>query len=87
MKTPRSYCSASMRSHGSSPETSSLAPFWTGSPECRSSTPEFEVGWIPFFNWWLDRFQNDWGHRMKMPDLKIKASDYMRKTDLAWVYR
>lgn len=48
-------------------------------PRMQIIDSEFEVGWIPFFNWWLDRFQNDWGHRMKMPDLKIKASDYMRK--------
>jgi predicted TIM-barrel fold metal-dependent hydrolase len=46
-------------------------------PKLKLIDAEFEVGWIPFFNWWVDRFQTAWGHRMKMPPLQMKASEYM----------
>lgn len=46
-------------------------------PRLKIIVAEFEVGWIPFFNWWVDRFQSDYSHRMQMPTLEMKASDYM----------
>lgn len=39
---------------------------------------EFEISWIPSFMWRIDQMQDDFGHRLQLPKLKMKASDYMR---------
>jgi len=39
---------------------------------------EFEISWIPTFMWRLDQMQEDFGYRLDLPKLEMKASDYMR---------
>jgi predicted TIM-barrel fold metal-dependent hydrolase len=48
-------------------------------PRLKLVCSEFEISWIPTFMWRLDQMQEDFGHRLDLPKLEMKASDYMRK--------
>jgi predicted TIM-barrel fold metal-dependent hydrolase len=39
---------------------------------------EFEISWIPSFMWRIDQMQEDFGVRLQLPKLRMKASEYMR---------
>jgi len=39
---------------------------------------EYEISWIPHFMFRLDQLQDDFAAYIKMPPLKMRASDYMR---------
>ncbi len=43
---------------------------------------EFELSWMPPWMWRLDQMQSSFGHRMPIPKLKHKASDYVK--DRLW---
>lgn len=47
-------------------------------PKLKLVCSEFEISWIPSFMWRLDQMQEDFGYRLDLPDLEMKASDYMR---------
>jgi predicted TIM-barrel fold metal-dependent hydrolase len=47
-------------------------------PKLKIVCSEFEIAWIPGFMWRLDQMQDDFGSRLTLPKLKMKASDYMR---------
>lgn len=47
-------------------------------PKLKLICSEFEISWIPNFMWRLDQMQDDFGARLQLPKLKLKASDYMR---------
>jgi len=49
-------------------------------PHLKVVCSEFELSWIPYFMWNLDRLQDPYGFgpRMHLRPLKMKASDYMR---------
>lgn len=47
-------------------------------PKLKLMTSEFELSWIPSFMWRLDQMQEDFGSRLELPKLKMKASEYMR---------
>jgi predicted TIM-barrel fold metal-dependent hydrolase len=40
---------------------------------------EYEISWIPHFMFRLDQLQDDFADYIKMPPLKMRASDYMRQ--------
>ena len=40
---------------------------------------EFEISWIPSFMCRIDQTQEDFGHRLDLPTLEMRASDYMRE--------
>jgi predicted TIM-barrel fold metal-dependent hydrolase len=48
-------------------------------PRMKLVCSEFEIAWIPAFMWRLDQMQVDFGHRLDLPTLDMKASDYMRE--------
>jgi len=48
-------------------------------PRLKLACSEFEIAWIPPFMWRLDQMQDDFGHRLQLPKLDLKASDYMRR--------
>jgi predicted TIM-barrel fold metal-dependent hydrolase len=39
---------------------------------------EFEISWIPSFIWRLNQMQEDFGGRLELPKLAMKAGDYMK---------
>lgn len=39
---------------------------------------EFEISWIPNFMYRIDQMQDDFGTRLQLPKLAMKASDYMK---------
>lgn len=47
-------------------------------PKLKLVTSEFEISWVPTFMWRLDQMQQDFGYRLDLPKLKMKASDYVR---------
>lgn len=47
-------------------------------PKLKLICSEFEISWIPSFMWRLDQMQEDFGYRLDLPKLEMKASDYMR---------
>ena len=47
-------------------------------PKLKVMCSEFEVAWIPSFMFRIDQIQNDYAHRMTLPKLNMRASDYMR---------
>jgi len=49
-------------------------------PKLNVVCSEFEVSWIPHFMWNIDQLQDPsgFGPRMRLPELKMKASDYMK---------
>ena len=47
-------------------------------PRLKLVCSEFEISWIPSFMWRLDQMQEDFGYRLDLPTLDMKASDYMR---------
>jgi uncharacterized protein len=40
---------------------------------------EFEISWIPSFMYRIDQMQEDFGARLQLPKLQMRASDYMRE--------
>ena len=48
-------------------------------PRLKLVCSEFEISWIPPFMWRLDQMQEDFGYRLDLPKLDLKASDYMRQ--------
>ena len=48
-------------------------------PRLKLVCSEFEISWIPPFMWRLDQMQEDFGYRLDLPKLELKASDYMRQ--------
>ena len=48
-------------------------------PRLKLVCSEFEISWIPGFMWRLDQMQHDFGHRLDLPSLEMRASDYMRE--------
>jgi predicted TIM-barrel fold metal-dependent hydrolase len=48
-------------------------------PKLRVVCSEFELSWIPNFMWRLDHMQEAMAHRLVLPKLDMKASDYMRQ--------
>ena len=48
-------------------------------PNLRLVCSEFEISWIPNFMWRLDHMQDAMSHRLVLPKLDMRASDYMRK--------
>ena len=48
-------------------------------PRLKLVCSEFEISWIPPFMWRLDQMQEDFGYRLDLPKLDLKASDYMRR--------
>jgi predicted TIM-barrel fold metal-dependent hydrolase len=48
-------------------------------PKLKLICSEFEISWIPNFMWRIDQMQDDFGHRLSLPKLKMKASDYMKQ--------
>jgi predicted TIM-barrel fold metal-dependent hydrolase len=46
--------------------------------ELQLACSEFEISWIPSFMWRIDQMQEDFGARLQLPALKMRASDYMR---------
>ncbi len=47
-------------------------------PKLKLMCSEFEVSWIPNFMWRIDQMQDDFGARLELPKLDMKASDYMK---------
>ena len=47
-------------------------------PKLKVMCSEFEVSWIPSFMYRVDQIQNDYSHRMTLPKLEMKASEYMQ---------
>src|SRR5262249_42641793 len=47
-------------------------------PKLKLVCSEFEISWIPNFMWRIDQMQDDFGYRLELPKLKMKASDYMK---------
>jgi len=47
-------------------------------PDLKVVCSEFEVSWIPSYMFRIDQIQQDYAHRMPVPKLKMRASDYMR---------
>lgn len=47
-------------------------------PKLKLVCSEFEISWIPSFAWRLDQMQEDFGYRLELPKLEMKAGDYMR---------
>ena len=43
---------------------------------------EFELSWMPHWMWRIDQMQSSFGHRMPIPKLAHKASDYVK--DRLW---
>ena len=48
-------------------------------PALRLVCSEFEISWIPHFMWRLDHMQDAMSHRLVLPKLDMRASDYMRQ--------
>ena len=48
-------------------------------PKLKLVCSEFEISWIPNFMWRIDQMQDDFGHRLSLPKLKLKASEYMKQ--------
>lgn len=48
-------------------------------PNLKLVCSEFEISWIPSFMYRLDQMQEDFGHRLDLPKLNMRASDYMRE--------
>lgn len=47
-------------------------------PKLKLVCSEFEISWIPGFMWRLNQMQEDFGYRLELPKLEMKAGDYMR---------
>ena len=47
-------------------------------PDLQIVCSEFEISWIPSFMSRIDQMQEDFGARLQLPALKMRASDYMR---------
>ena len=47
-------------------------------PRLKIVCSEFELSWIPHFMWRLDQMQTAFAERMPLPQLDLKASDYLR---------
>lgn len=47
-------------------------------PTLKLMCSEFELAWIPGYMWRLDQMQDDFGVRLQLPSLKLKASEYMK---------
>ena len=48
-------------------------------PRLKLVCSEFEISWIPSFMYRLDQMQEDFGHRLDLAKLDMRASDYMRQ--------
>jgi predicted TIM-barrel fold metal-dependent hydrolase len=48
-------------------------------PKLQLASSEFEIAWIPSFMWRIDQMQDDFGARLQLPALQMRASDYMRE--------
>jgi len=48
-------------------------------PRLKLVCSEFEISWIPSFMYRIDQMQEDFGHRLDLPALEMRASDYMRE--------
>ena len=48
-------------------------------PKLKIQCSEFEISWIPSFIWRLNQMQDDFGARLELPKLAMKAGDYMKR--------
>lgn len=47
-------------------------------PKLQLVCSEFEISWIPNFMYRIDQMQDDFGERLQLPKLAMKASEYMK---------
>lgn len=47
-------------------------------PRLKLVSAEYEISWIPYFQFRMDQMQEDFAGRMPLPKLRMRASDYMR---------
>jgi predicted TIM-barrel fold metal-dependent hydrolase len=47
-------------------------------PKLKIVCSEFEISWIPSYMFRIDQIQQDYAHRMPIPKLTMRASDYLR---------